>query len=209
MPKKGTGRKKMCPCDECGGVAIDHRAFKKHAGEIATGSRNRAPPYGFGLGDDDPDRAKSLWPPRRQVLAAAADVRCADQCDHDVDNVHKHTVAAALEVVELVAEGTVTVTGAEALLTVMARKFNRVLEEHDEGTIPRSWYMAMKLGLDGKRPKKFFRDFCNGTSAGRPEHAEYLFPEDVDQTRCPTCRRYIQLTPLVCMTPLVFRLHDF
>ena len=189
MPGKGVGRKRLCPCDACDGAAIDYRAFKKHAEQIAAGARTRAPPYGFGLGDEDPGQAKSSWPPRRKALAATVDID-ADQGSVRRD-VHAKTVAAAVEVVELVAEGTVTVTGAEALLKLMSKKFNTILEEHGEGSIPRSWYMASKLGLDGKAPKFFNRDFCNGISAGRKKHAEYLFPEDVGHTTCPTCRRYV------------------
>ena len=186
MPGRGAGRKRKCPCIECDGAGIDHRRWKKHADEIATGARKRSAPYGFGLGDDlDPGRAKSKWPPERESPADAPDLHP----DSTRRGVHEKTVAAALEVVELVAQGTCTVTGAEAMLKVMARMFNVALDEQDEGAIPQSWYHAMKLGLDGKRPKFFFRDFCNGKSAGRKRHAEHLFPEDPRKTKCPTCRK--------------------
>ena len=191
------GRKRRCPCEECQTVGpagtvhlVDPRTVKKHCEEIAAGTRRKALPYGFGLGDEDAEASgiKSAWPAARQQDQAEGQDLDQDEDKGPRSQAHANTVAAALEVVELVAQGTCTVTGAQAMLKCMATHFNEVLQDTDEGNIPQSWYMAMKLGLDGTKPKFFWRDFCNGVCAGYEKHPEHIFPDDSTEDKCPKCR---------------------
>lgn len=95
---------------------------------------------------------------------------------------------AAQEVCELVAQGSINVTGAQAVLRALSARFNNLLPPGEE--IPSSWYKCMKLGLDGLEPKLLLRDFC-------PE-CDYLFPmggdySDIDYEFCPQCAERTRL----------------
>jgi hypothetical protein len=162
-----------CPCTECGqnplGPYRDLRAWKRHAEQIARGTRFRA----AGIG-------------REATAAAAAEIPAAvEQADQHLEEEIEDNPAFemddteewhyAMEMAELVANSTATVTGMEAMLKATHKRYEKHLPEGI--SIPTSWYMAKKLACEGKEPKWFTRDFC-------PD-CDHLFDVDETDTECP------------------------
>jgi hypothetical protein len=89
-------------------------------------------------------------------------------------------------VAELVGEGAIGVAGAEAVLKITADAYNDHLPPGKQ--VPTSWYMCRQVAMEGHEPLWFQRDFCNGSSAGKVEHADHLFPEELEEQVCPQCK---------------------
>jgi hypothetical protein len=82
-------------------------------------------------------------------------------------------------------------------------------DHHDrlDPLIPRSWYMAQKTiqqVQDLDETKTFFRHFCNGESAGKQTHKDFLFPVDPMEAICPSCRFLEPRRTRTCITPNVY-----
>ena len=175
-------QKRHCACLECDGKrgredGVYPALWKKHAEEMARGSRPRRHPVGFAEGGQ-PAAAELLhWPSDRDPAII----------NNGEGGVLSETLQCAIEAVELVASGKVTVTGADSMLKCLSRRFNPHLQK-DAPKIPPSWHLALKMGIDGHEPKFIWRDFCNGTSANRAAHDDYLFPAPPGEKKCPTCR---------------------
>ena len=154
---------RLCPCVGCeANPVVDNRTWKAHAAQIANGTRHRA----AGIG-----RAPAVAVPAPPQPAAA---------DEEIEDEGVPTTierAFSMEMAELVANGTVRVSGMEAVLKAAHCRYEGHLPE--EVHLPPSWYMAKKEAISGLEPKWFTRDFC-------PE-CDHLFALDTADTECPRC----------------------
>jgi hypothetical protein len=149
-------KSRPCPCEKCDGRVRDYRTWNKHANEIAQGSRLRA----LGPGFNTPALLDNkLVPDAPDALPAAAQY--------------------SMEMVELVAEGTVTKTAMNTILQSTSKHYGEHLP--DEVQIPTSWYKAEKIGTDGAKPHWFRRDFC--------PKCDHLFSVDEHDNVCPKCKK--------------------
>jgi rubrerythrin len=159
---------RMCPCVNCiASPIVDSRTWADHAGQIARGERARATDA--------------------QPCAVAAQVQPAldDQIESDSEEEDCTGIFYAMEMAELVATGKVNVTGMQDVLKATSARYQPHLPEGVN--IPKSWYKARKIAVDGREPKFFTLDFC-------PE-CDHLFEEDADDDHCPDCdkdSRYTQ-----------------
>ena len=147
--------KSACPCAQCtrsGNRLHDNRTVKRHTEEIAQGLRKRARPNVYGGapaaatdsdgGDSDggssaevPDKTDAGWPGEavRNDLESAADSDFESASGEEGDELWADALReeTSVEVSELVGDGTVRMTGADAILKVISRKYNPLLSGDD------------------------------------------------------------------------------
>ena len=137
--------KRPCPCVQCersGNNLHDCRTVKKHTQEIAQGLRKRARPNVYGGapaaadsdgGDSDggrsfevPDKTDAGWPGEavRNDSESGADSDSETAPGEEWAALREET---SVEVTELVGDGTVRMTGADAILKVVSSKYNPLL----------------------------------------------------------------------------------
>jgi hypothetical protein len=106
--------------------------------------------------------------------------------EDEEDEHDRVTFKFALQIAELVGEEAIGVAVAEAALKITADAYNEHLPPGKKVTT--SWYMRRKKAMDAHEPDWFRRDYCNGVSAGKKEHADHLFVVDLEARVCPQCR---------------------
>jgi hypothetical protein len=136
--------------------------WRRHTQEIATGKRKR-----WEANDDE----------------SAEEPAHAEEAQAEDDGKFDDARAFAFEVVELVSQGLVNVTGAEAVLKVVHDRFEKHMPAYVP-PIPKSWHRCKGMALDGKEPKFIERHFC--------PKADHLFPLDPKVRRCPECLPHIE-----------------
>ena len=131
----------------CGNKEVDGRTVKKHAEEMARGNRKRAPAPGH-----------SMVPPEEELEHVAVREE-SDADEEELDPVAEMN-AFCQEIVELVAEGTLTQMGAEAMLKVTHHRLQPALPE--DYVVPCSWYKCRtSAGKTIPAIVHFERHFCS------------------------------------------------
>lgn len=158
-----------CFCTVCKGDVVQGKTAKKHAWQMEIGTRQAYIP------------APAAAAPAAEPPAAEDPVPIEELAPENEDSLFQKSKNFAFQVAELVAQGLINITGADAVLKLVSRTVQPWLPE--EMQLPRSWYLCRKLALDGKEPKYITRDFC-------PE-CDYLYDDNSTQRVCPDCPKAV------------------
>lgn len=126
--------KRKCGCMECHGDVVSAAKWYRHRKQVALGERQDAAPLTRAQPQKAPvatttsqedEAIKHAWPPKSDVSGTCEVHEAGDHArEHELGrkkHAHTDTVDTSLQVLELVAGGTMTVTGADQMLKLMAR----------------------------------------------------------------------------------------
>ena len=177
QPTEGTGwreaslymgrKRSLCPCEECEqSPFVTKGIWRSHAAEIGRGTRAR----------------RVRLPINELFSAGPVQGPVEEKKEVEQDPTAEHYSA---ELTELVADGTIGVTGAECILKATHKNYASHLAAGV--TLPPSWHTAKKLATKGKTALWFTRDFC--------PKCDHLFQLDKKDVHCPRCdkdTRYVK-----------------
>ena len=153
---------RACPCAEHKNAFVPGETYRRHIQEITRGVRQRW----NGTEELEEDAATASAAPASLQQNTAIDENDFETC-----------LQFAHEILELVAQNLLSITGAEAVLKITHKNYQELLP--DGFKIPPTWYMCKKFAMDGDEPIYFTRDFC--------PKCDYLYSAKSKRTYCPIC----------------------
>ena len=145
-------RSYMCPCNECKDWAVDRSTYRRHASELAAGTRQRFVRWeNEELKDETQKDVVSLKKKDSVDSVVDSDIEHSEE-NEDVRKARIDASLMAMEIVEEVSRGRLTITGADSVLRIFRQRMEAAYGTEAGKQYPSSWYKCRKLAVDGREP---------------------------------------------------------